>query len=63
MQAAITALALDYQPLTDLRASAAYRQRVAGQLLKRLWFETLPVAPLDARTTSVWAERLEETVR
>jgi xanthine dehydrogenase small subunit len=63
VQAAITALALDYQPLTDLRASAAYRQRVAGQLLKRLWFETRPQAPLDAHATSVWAERLEETVR
>lgn len=32
---AITALARDFSPLTDVRASAAYRQQVAGNLLRR----------------------------
>jgi len=58
VQAAINALALDYQPLSDLRASAAYRQKVAGQLLRRLWLETRPDQPLSATDTSIWRERL-----
>jgi xanthine dehydrogenase small subunit len=33
--AAIAALADDFQPLSDVRASAAYRQQVAGNLLRR----------------------------
>ena len=33
--AAITALASDFSPLTDVRASAAYRLQVAGNLLRR----------------------------
>ncbi|MBL8519028.1 MAG: xanthine dehydrogenase small subunit [Betaproteobacteria bacterium] len=37
---AAAALARDYQPLDDLRASAAYRREVAGQMLIRFWHET-----------------------
>ncbi|MFC4260894.1 xanthine dehydrogenase small subunit [Marinobacter lacisalsi] len=33
--AAITALANDFTPMTDVRASATYRQQVAGNLLRR----------------------------
>ncbi|MBV8503031.1 MAG: xanthine dehydrogenase small subunit [Paucibacter sp.] len=51
---AISALANDFKPLTDMRASAAYRQKVAGSLLKRLWLETRAEAPLSARELSVW---------
>jgi xanthine dehydrogenase small subunit len=54
LQAAAAALAQDYQPLTDLRASAAYRAKVAANLLKRLWLETRPAAPLATSHTSVW---------
>jgi xanthine dehydrogenase small subunit len=54
-RAAMAALANDFTPLTDLRASAAYRRQVAAGLLKRLWLETRPVAPLTAREASVWA--------
>ncbi|PZR93038.1 MAG: xanthine dehydrogenase small subunit [Stutzerimonas stutzeri] len=38
--AAIAALAQDFTPLTDMRASAAYRQKVAGNLLRRFLIET-----------------------
>ena len=58
VQAAINALALDYQPLSDLRASAAYRKKVAGQLLRRLWLETRRDHPLSTSNTSLWTERL-----
>jgi xanthine dehydrogenase small subunit len=37
IEAAVQALAQDYTPLTDVRGSSAYRQAVAGNLLRRLW--------------------------
>ena len=58
VQAAVSALGRDFQPLTDLRASAAYRLRVAGQLLERLWCETRLQDPLPIGASSVW-ERLQ----
>lgn len=48
LRAAQAALARDFQPLSDLRASAAYRLRGAAALLERLWLETRPEAPLPA---------------
>ncbi|GGP28009.1 xanthine dehydrogenase small subunit [Silvimonas amylolytica] len=39
-EAAVLALADDYQPLSDLRASADYRKEVAANLLRRFWLET-----------------------
>ncbi|MBL8480625.1 MAG: FAD binding domain-containing protein, partial [Rhodocyclaceae bacterium] len=39
VDAAAAALAEDFQPITDLRASAAYRAVVAGNLLRRFWLE------------------------
>jgi xanthine dehydrogenase small subunit len=47
--AAAAALPQDFQPLTDMRASAGYRMSVAQNLLKKLWIETL-----DRRTLTVW---------
>ena len=49
------ALAEDFQPMTDMRASSSYRQRVAQNLLQRLWLETRADAPLPSSATSVWA--------
>ena len=54
-EAAAAALKEDFTPLTDLRASAAYRQRAAGNLLRRFWLETRAEAPLSAAQSSVWA--------
>jgi len=53
--AAQQALARDFAPLTDLRASDAYRRDVAQNLLRRFWLETRSDAPLAAAATSVWA--------
>ncbi len=53
--AAQQALARDFTPLTDLRASAAYRTDVAKNLLRRFWLETRRDAPLATAATSVWA--------
>lgn len=39
IERAAAALAQDYRPLDDVRGSAAYRLRVAGNLLRRLWYE------------------------
>jgi xanthine dehydrogenase small subunit len=41
------ALASDYQPLTDMRASSAYRLKVARNLLWRFYLETRDDAPLS----------------
>lgn len=52
--AAARALSQDFQPLTDLRASANYRLRVAANLLRRFWLETRDDAPLAPQAVSVW---------
>jgi len=39
VDAATGALSLDFQPLTDMRASSAYRLRAAGNLLQRFYLE------------------------
>ncbi|MDN3922766.1 xanthine dehydrogenase small subunit [Roseateles violae] len=52
--AAAAALAEDFKPLDDMRASAAYRMRVAQNLFRRLWLETREEAPLPAPALSVW---------
>ncbi len=53
--AAMAALAHDYTPLSDMRASAGYRLQVAQNLLRRCWLETRPDAPLPPSAVSVWA--------
>jgi xanthine dehydrogenase small subunit len=55
VEAAAQALARDFSPITDLRASASYRQRAAANLLRRFWLETRRGAPLSAAQTSVFA--------
>ena len=58
--AAQQALATDFAPLSDMRASADYRLQVAQNLLRRLWLETRSGSPLSPAETSVW-ERVMET--
>ena len=55
LQAAQAALAADFQPLTDMRASAGYRLQVAQNLLRRFWLETRPEGALPAQALSVRA--------
>ncbi len=54
LQAAQAALAQDFTPLSDMRASAGYRLQVAQNLLRRFWLETRPVDALPAAAVSVW---------
>lgn len=53
--AAMEALAEDYAPLTDMRASAEYRRKTAQNLLYRFFLETRPSNPLPANSVSVFA--------
>ena len=53
--AAQQALAADFTPLTDMRASAGYRLQAAQNLLQRLWLETRAENPLPTSATSVWS--------
>ena len=55
MHAAQQALAQDYTPMTDMRASNDYRLQVAQNLLQRLWLETRAVAPLASHATNVFS--------
>ncbi|WP_038218260.1 xanthine dehydrogenase small subunit [Xenophilus azovorans] len=55
VDAAKAALAQDFKPLTDMRASADYRLLVAQNLLQRLWLETRPQDALAPQSTSVWS--------
>ncbi len=55
LQAAQAALALDFKPLSDMRASAAYRLQVAQNLLRRFWLQTRPEGALDEAAVSVFA--------
>lgn len=54
-RAAMQALAQDYAPLSDMRASASYRLRTAQNLLYRYWLETRSDAPLARQDVSAFA--------
>jgi len=54
LRAAQTALARDFQPLTDLRATEDYRHKVAANLLERFWLETRSSQPMPADQVQVW---------
>jgi xanthine dehydrogenase small subunit len=55
VSAAQAAIERDFAPLSDMRASAAYRLQVAKNLLRRFWLETRLEAPLGEPETSVWS--------
>jgi xanthine dehydrogenase small subunit len=63
LKAAQQALAEDYKPLTDMRASAAYRLQVAQNLLRRFWLETRTVDPLTPERLSVWSTMAHDALR
>ena len=56
-RAGMAALSQDYQPLTDMRATAAYRAKGAANLLYRFWLETradaLPATAVNVRAPGV----------
>ncbi len=51
--AAMQALARDYAPLTDMRATNAYRLQTAQNLLYRFWLETRANDPLPPQALNV----------
>lgn len=55
VSAAIAALPRDFTPLTDMRASAAYRLKVAGNLLRRFLIETTE-PEIETRVAGLLAE-------
>ncbi|MEO5701830.1 MAG: xanthine dehydrogenase small subunit [Casimicrobiaceae bacterium] len=55
VRAGMAALAEDYQPLTDMRASAAYRMKAAQNLLYRFFLETRARDPMPASQVRVFA--------
>jgi xanthine dehydrogenase small subunit len=52
---AMQQLEQDFAPLSDMRASASYRGRAAGNLLYRFFLETRPQQPLGAQAVNVFA--------
>jgi xanthine dehydrogenase small subunit len=63
VEAAAQALGADFKPLTDMRASAAYRLEVSRNLLRRFWLETRLANPLPAAAVSVWARDTAGSMR
>ncbi|SAK48183.1 FAD-binding molybdopterin dehydrogenase [Caballeronia calidae] len=55
VRAAMAALDTDFQPLTDMRASSAYRAKVARNVLRRFYLETRPDAPLALAEVNAFA--------
>jgi len=55
--AAIAALAHDFTPLTDMRASREYRLQAASNLLRRFYLERSPLSPSPLRLTDCLPER------
>ena len=51
-RAAAEVLRAEFQPISDMRASAAYRTEVLGNLLQRLWLESQGVAGINLES---WA--------
>ncbi|MBC3809972.1 MULTISPECIES: xanthine dehydrogenase small subunit [Undibacterium] len=67
LQTAMLALAEDYAPLSDMRASAEYRLQTAQNLLRRFWLETraddaLPTALLNPFAAAADTSSAEESV-
>jgi xanthine dehydrogenase small subunit len=61
VNAAMAALAEDFTPLSDMRASAGYRLQVAQNLLQRFWLETRVENPLASSATSVFSVMPHDT--
>jgi xanthine dehydrogenase small subunit len=52
VQAGIAALSDQFQPISDMRASAAYRSQVLGNLLRRFWLESQGVECINLESSA-----------
>jgi xanthine dehydrogenase small subunit len=59
LKEAMAALAQDYAPLSDMRASSEYRMKAAQNLLRRFWYETRSEQPLASNAVNAFASRAE----
>jgi xanthine dehydrogenase small subunit len=59
LQVAMVALAQDFTPLSDMRASGAYRMKTAQNLLRRFWLETRSDAPLAMQDVNAFAYKVQ----
>jgi xanthine dehydrogenase small subunit len=55
LKEAMAALARDYAPLSDMRASSGYRMKTAQNLLRRFWLETRLDNPLPPSAVNAFA--------
>ena len=55
LKEAMAALAQDYAPLSDMRASSGYRMKTAQNLLRRFWLETRSDNPLPPQAVNAFA--------
>ena len=51
----VATLRAEFQPISDMRASAAYRQTVLGNLLQRFWLESQGVQAINLESVSMEA--------
>ncbi|MGZ5789448.1 MAG: FAD binding domain-containing protein, partial [Burkholderiaceae bacterium] len=58
LQTATAMLAQDYAPLSDMRASSAYRMKVAQNLLRRFWLETRTDAPMPESAVNAFSRTI-----
>ncbi|MGZ3254400.1 MAG: xanthine dehydrogenase small subunit, partial [Burkholderiaceae bacterium] len=58
LQTAAAMLAQDYAPLSDMRASSAYRMKVAQNLLRRFWLETRTDAPMPESAVNAFSRTI-----
>jgi xanthine dehydrogenase small subunit len=54
LKTAMEALAKDYTPLSDMRATAAYRMKTAQNLLRRFWLETNPDSAMPIQSINAF---------
>jgi len=52
-QAAAAALRAQFQPISDMRASAAYRSEVLGNLMQRFWLESQGLQQINLESFSL----------
>ena len=60
VKAAGAALSAEFQPISDMRASAAYRHKVLGNLLQRYWLESQGQTQINLEKFTLDAEVVEE---
>jgi xanthine dehydrogenase small subunit len=55
VRTAMSSLCEEFTPMSDMRASAAYRSRATANLLYRFYLETRPGHALDNASVNVFA--------